>query len=243
MATKKKSATTPSKTSRKKTTTKKAVKETYIALVVDRSGSMRSVQTEALTGINEQIETIKKNAKKGGKTFVTCVQFNDSVDVLFDKKPSKELKKLTENDYIPGGLTAMYDGVHKAITSLKEVTSSSDDIGYLVVVISDGMENASREVTAPMLAKEIKELEATGKWTFTYMLSNQDLKVVTDKLGVSAGNIAAYSSTNIGTKDAFANIVKSTSSYFTRRVVGDTSTKDFYNTTTPEDEMTKKNDK
>jgi Mg-chelatase subunit ChlD len=207
---------------------KKAKKVTYVALVVDRSGSMGTVQQAAYTGINEQIKSLRDNASKGGDTFVTYVQFDNVIDLLFDKKPAKDLVDIRQDQYQPRGSTAMYDAVWTAIKRLKDGVTETADTGFLVVVISDGYENASREVTGTQLAAEIKLLEASGKWTFSYMLSNQDLKVVQQTLNLSIGNMASYVNTSTGTVDAFLRSADSTAQYLNTRSKGITAVKDFY---------------
>jgi hypothetical protein len=218
---------------------KKAKKVTYVALVVDRSGSMSTVAEAAFSGINEQLDTLKHQGDKGGDTFVTYIQFDSVIDLVFDKKPAKDLTPITRDQYIPRGSTAMYDAVYTAINRLKDGVKQTKDTGFLVVVISDGEENASREVTSQQLADEVKSLQATGKWTFAYMLSNQDLTTVREKLGLSANNMASYASTAMGTQSAFRNMAVNTANYMTLREQGTTSTMNFYTPDEPKTDETK----
>lgn len=199
-------------------------KLTYVALVIDRSGSMGSVMKEALAGINEQISSIKTNASKGGTTYVSLIEFDDVIDVVFANKLAADLQEVTE--YYPRNTTAMYDAVGRAITLLESCTETKDT-GYLVVVISDGMENASKEWNSVKLADKVKRLQATGKWTFAYMLSNVDLSLATN-LGVPLNNVRSYISTNIGTQEAMLSNSISTVNYLSSRASGLTMSTDFH---------------
>jgi uncharacterized protein YegL len=219
----------------KKRVSKKVKKQTYVAIVVDRSGSMSSVQKAAVSGINEQIKALRDNAEKGGDTRVTYIQFDSEIDTLYANRPASELKEILDSEFQPRGLTAMRDAVWTAINTLKaSVKEVTDDTAFLVVVISDGIENASRECTQEMLAKETKFLEATDKWTFTYLLSNQDIKLAEQMLGVRKGNIASYASTNVGTSRGFASMASNTANYLSSREVGMTYSANFYDNNRPE---------
>jgi hypothetical protein len=206
----------------------KPKKQTYIALVIDRSGSMSSVRDAAYGGINEQLNAIRMNATKGGKTFVTYIQFDNEIEKVYDQVPADTVKDIMYHQYEPRGSTSMLDAVGVAIDSFKNVTDTSDT-AYLLIVISDGEENSSQKETYASLAEKIKKLESTNKWTFTYMISNQDLSVVTDKLGASSGNVSAWTSTPTGTNQAFAISSNSSIKYMSNRASGTTSSKGFYN--------------
>jgi Mg-chelatase subunit ChlD len=215
-------------TTKRRAKSKKDKKVTYIAVVVDKSYSMQTVREAALSGINEQISAIKANADKGGETFVTMIEFNNVIEILFDKKKAADLLPLAPSEYVPSGTTAWYDAIYTAINRLRAGQKPTDDTAYLVVVISDGQENASRECTAGMLADEIQKLQATGKWTFTYMLSNVDPSQVQNTLGIPKGNIAQYNSDMKGTALAFSSMARSTSDYLGLRAVGVTGSDSFY---------------
>ena len=216
------------KRGRPKGSKNKAKKQTYIALVIDRSGSMNDVRNEAFSGINEQLNTIRLNAKKGGKTFVTYIQFDDQIDVVFDQTAAEKIQDITYSQYEPRGSTAMLDAIGHAIDGFQKTVTETSDTAYLLIVISDGYENASSKENYASLSEKIKKLEATGKWTFTYMLSNVDLEAMAKKLGSSAGNIVQFVSTGAGTKAAFTHSSNSSATYMSSRATGATSTPNFY---------------
>lgn len=207
---------------------KKKVKQiTRIAIVVDRSGSMRSIKDAAAAGLDEQLTTIKLNSDKSDETWVTLVRFDHEIDVVFNNKNAKDLETdLGANIVDPRGMTAMNDAVMKAINLLQEKKDTSGT-AYLIVVISDGMENSS-ETKSNVLSETIKKLETTGKWTFTFMLSNQDIRNVTSKLGVDFGNVAQFTSTTLDTKHAFGTVSTATANYLSTRSGGVLRSNVFY---------------
>lgn len=216
---------------KKKVTPKKASnKKTYVAIVVDRSGSMSSIHKQTVDGINEQFGVLRRDGNLGGTTEVTLVQFDDQIDIVFDGLNSDELQNWDMADFQPRGYTAMYDGIMRAINVLK-TKERTDDTAFLVCVISDGAENASKETSQVGLAFEIDALQKLGNWTFTYLLANNDIAQVSRNLNVPIANVAAFNSTGSYGAGAMAYTVNASnvSSYLSSRDAGLRSTITFYN--------------
>lgn len=198
---------------------KKKVKQvTRVALVVDRSGSMDSILEAARGGLKEQINAIKANADKSDETYVTLISFDGEIITHFDGQDAKNLNVDPSRIIIPRGSTAMNDAVMKAI-NLLESTEKTDGTGYLVVVISDGYENASKTPKG-QLSNRIKELEAQGNWTFTFMLANQDIHTFSKDMGINIGNSYAFAATNTGTAKGFTTMANATATYMQDRSFG-----------------------
>lgn len=178
-------------------------KTVQVAIVLDRSGSMEECRDETVSGFNEYVAETRKTARQEGlNARVTLVTFNDEVTPVYWSAPLDRLQPIDHASYVPGGTTAMLDAVGTTIDRL--VGDEPDAEGHaLVCIISDGLENASSEYTAPAIAKRIHHLQATGRWTFTYLGSNQDLAKVSADLGMPETNVAAYSSTPAGTHRAW----------------------------------------
>lgn len=190
------------------------VTTTHVAIILDKSGSMNSVRAETLSGFNEQVQTIKDSDK--GLTKVTLTTFNSEVETHYFEEGIENLKELELEDYQPRGGTAMLDAVGKTLERLKEETDFEDTENhrYLILIMSDGWENASKEYTYESIAETIQELqESRGNWTFTYMGSNQDLSELSERLAIPKGNMSFYTSDAEGTLDAFRSMSVSTMSY------------------------------
>lgn len=206
-------------------------KETFITLVLDRSGSMGTCRQAALDALNEQINSIKKHAKKGGKTYVSLLLFDDTIDIVFENVPAEDITPLELADYEMGGSTALRDAMVTAIETMEEKQSFKKNQGFLVILISDGQENSSGTPNGVLQAR-IKELEGTDRWTFTYMLDGHDWEQARSfaaATGVSLGNVSVYTSSPGGTDKASQVMRSSTVDYLASREEGVTSSKTFYN--------------
>ncbi len=212
----------------KKTKTNKL--KNRIAIILDRSGSMGSIRQEAVDAFNQQVEAIKKGSKDMD-TKVSLVTFSTFADEpTFFNKNVKNLKPLTLDQYVPDGMTAMYDAVGRTIDSLKALKEANDEnTSFLVVIISDGAENNSKQFNASAIAERVKALQDTKRWTFSYMGANQDLAAVSQTLGLHIGNTFSFS-THIPGSYSNANIKNgvATANYMNARSIGMTSMNNFY---------------
>lgn len=226
--------TTTKKASKKKTPKAvKSTKKTYVAIVLDRSGSMSSIHKQTVDGLNEQFAVLRRDADIAGEMEAILIQFDDKIETVFNGKPS-ELKNWEIKDFQPRGGTAMYDAVWAAINALKSKVET-DDTGFLVCVISDGGENASKEITQLTLSQEIKRLQDSGKWTFTYMLANQDIHQVSRALNVDVSNMASFQANAMSSSFAYTANSAAMGNYLTARSVGEKSVRSFYSNTALED--------
>jgi hypothetical protein len=94
----------------------------------------------------------------------------------------------------------------------------------LVNIISDGIENNSKQYTYGDVAEKISHLQSTGRWTFTYSGANQNLAIVTSKMNIPKGNTQSWARTGEGFTNATQDRKMSNNSYFKRlrrRVLSD----------------------
>lgn len=192
-----------------------------IAIILDRSTSMAVIHKEAVAMFNEQIRTIKEK-NEDMDTRVSLFTFSTVADepTVFNA-PVTELLELSETDYIPRGWTAMYDGIGMAIDRLSALPEASDkDCAFLVMIITDGEENQSKKYTGYTIADRIKLLQATGKWTFTFMGANVDVEKMSKSLNILKGNATAFTPTMDGMLSAASMNSSAIASYLNTRTIG-----------------------
>jgi uncharacterized protein YegL len=202
--------------------------KTRVAFVLDRSSSMGSCVDETIYGFNQQIDTIQKS-DNAENTLVSLWTFSchNKVKEVYVDQPVSHMQRLSKENYIPDGMTAMQDGVGDAITKLASLDDG--DTAFLVLVISDGAENDSRRYDAEKLATLVKQKQDTGKWTFVYIGANQDLSKVSASTGILRGNMTNYNSSPIGTKQMYTRASAATAQYLCARDAGETSVMDYWN--------------
>lgn len=150
---------------------------TEIVAIVDRSGSMDSVQDDAIGGFNTFLAEQQKS--KHGKCLMTYVQFDgQSIDTVHECKPIHEVPKLTRETFQPRGSTPLYDAIGTTIQvvgqRLSNIPEEKRPGNVVIVILTDGQENASREFHQGQIQKMVKEQTDKYDWTFIYLAQNID---------------------------------------------------------------------
>ena len=184
-----------------KTPTKTQV---YNLVILDKSGSMESIRTEAINGYNETLGSIKSTQLKFLDTqehFVSLAAFCDcGIDMIYDMTPIKDAEKLTREKYDPCCCTPLFDAIGKTVKTLKKKIADVEDAAVLVTIITDGYENSSKEWDAKGVSKLIEECKEDG-WMFSFIGAGEDvIKVATT---ISITNTMVWENTAEGTKKMF----------------------------------------
>lgn len=187
--------------------------DTHYLLILDRSGSMQSCWDSTISGLNEQLNTIRHLEEKypEQRYFVSLVVFDTEIETILEDEPISKVEDFDGTEFPPRMATALHDamgiGISNLKATLKKKDKETDSISTaLVVVMTDGWENASKEHNAKSIKEIIEELEETGAWTFSYMGANQDAVLAAQAYGIGAGNSVTYSSTSRGADTAFKTL-------------------------------------
>lgn len=167
-------------------------KKTIVAFLLDETGSMLEYKETTMSGYNEYLKTLQKDDGKINYLF-TLTKFNShKVEVVHDAVPVKDVPELTHETYDPGYTTPLYDAIGRTIKTTEEKLSKMrGKPSVLVVVMTDGLENASKEYNRDSAFKMISQKEKEG-WTFAYLGANQDAYAEGVKIGIPKGNILNY---------------------------------------------------
>lgn len=202
---------------------------THVAFILDRSGSMISIQAEIVQAFNEQVGLVAKESETM-PTKVYLNTFSTYVDppTLWAADP-KYLRPLEMADYSPSGSTAMLDAVVSVVDRLEEEVKPNDNV--LILTISDGQENNSR-TSYEAVAERVRRLQDGGHWTFTYLGSNQDLTEVAQRLNIPVGNMGNFEASPVGVKGASVVAQASVGGYYKGLHAGHTQVNSFYSNST-----------
>jgi len=209
----------------------------YVAFVIDRSGSMTSIKEKAISAFNEQLLTLRKESGADIRTLVTTTMFNDFVEPG-DVVPLSTVDELNENTYKPSGLTALFDAIGETTLKVaKRYRDDDSDAAVLFVIITDGLENASMTFNQDRIKSMVKELEATDRWSFTFLAANQNpLETAVGELGLQMGNVMQFQADNAGMVGATVDMSKGLSATYDARRAGHTQTSTFYSQIDVKDE-------
>jgi len=163
---------------------------TDITMVIDRSGSMDSIKTDAEGGMNSFVE---QQTQESGEALLTLVQFDTEYEFVRSGVPIKQVTAFT---LLPRGSTALLDAVGRAIheTGARLAAMNEADRPRLVVfvIVTDGQENSSREFKREKIREMIQHQQSVYNWQFTFLAANQDAFAEGASMGIAQDGIAAY---------------------------------------------------
>lgn len=181
---------------------------TDITVVLDKSGSMWDTIDSTLEGFNGFL-----NAQQAadGVARMSLYLFHNSVDRVHDAVPVDVVPNLTRRTYSPGGGTALYDAIYKAVREARTRCEGENTINQ-VVILTDGEENSSRLYTASDIKYLISDLSEKG-WQFIFLAANQDAILTAQTFGINQNHTMTYRSDAVGTRAVFNAMTRSTVAY------------------------------
>lgn len=172
---------------------------TEIIAITDRSGSMDRIKKDAIGGFDS---FIADQRTQPGNARVTSVIFDTAVETQYTALPISEVPSLVLE---PRGSTALYDAIGQTLSVHGErITKEAWAHLVIVVIITDGEENASREYTQARIKEMITHAQE-HEWKFVFLAANQDAFAAGASMGVSASTTMGYETTTIGTRSAYAS--------------------------------------
>ena len=172
-------------------------------IIVDESGSMCVIERQALAGINETIETVKKMQQlhPDMEQRISLLTFDSGHKTFkYDNVKADNVNTLSARDYNPRGGTPLYDAIGISIAKLNAQTSEKDNV--LVTIITDGEENCSEEYNLHMVKTLISKMKKQG-WTFTLIgTDNLDVEGMAGLMNID--NHLAFTQDEEGTRMMFA---------------------------------------
>ena len=154
-----------------------------LVFILDRSGSMSGLEKDTIEGFNSLIQ---KQRKEKGKCYVSCVLFDDVQEVIYDRVPVNEVKKMTQKQYYARGCTALLDAMGGAIHHIGNVHKySKEEIGKtLFIIITDGLENSSKRYTYVTIKQMVERQKEKYGWEFIFIGANMDVIQEANKFGI-----------------------------------------------------------
>ena len=187
---------------------------TQITFVLDRSGSMMMVASDTIGGFNS---FLAQQRTLPGRAEVTLVQFDHEYEIVYDGLPLEQVPDLTAETYKPRGSTALLDAIGRAVLTTESrigALSESERPGrVIVVVLTDGAENMSREFNADQVRGLVHRYLAKGDWDFVFLGADLSAVESARNLGVAAANSAVYAGSAVGTRQAFDTVSGAVGSY------------------------------
>lgn len=171
-----------------------------LVFILDRSGSMSGLEEQTIGGFNRLISE-QKEVK--GEAIVSTVLFDDAFEVIHNRLPIQRIESMTSKEYYVRGSTALLDAIGRSIVKIRHIHQKLDEEAKpektLFFIITDGMENASKEFDYTHIKDYIELQKEKYGWEFIFMGANIDAIKTAKKFGVDSNRAVQYHSDEQGT--------------------------------------------
>ena len=195
-------------------------KLTELIFILDRSGSMAGLEDDTMGGFNSMLD---KQKAIEGDVIVSTVLFDHDFDVLHHRVPLSSISPLTQNEYYVRGTTALLDAIGRSIQKIRHVhyllEATNVPQKVMFVIITDGMENASREYQFPHIKTMIEKAKKEHEWEFIFLGANIDAINVGQRFGMRKDRVANYHADKQGTTLNYEAISEAVTQYRRSRTI------------------------
>ena len=177
---------------------------TFYHIILDQSGSMSDCVNQTLKGLAEQRKEILAIANEfpEQEIRVGLTVFDHIVELKYSNLSVTELSRMNSFQYQPNGQTALLDAIGMSVAATQRLMANEGD-SAVIIILTDGYENASKEYSHKQIKELIQAKEETGKWSFTYLGATLDAVEIARSMNIKAKNSFAFEKKNMD-KDAFA---------------------------------------
>ena len=173
--------------------------KTEIAFILDRSGSMESMTSAAISGFNEflkaQQATVDDHGRPIPSTF-TLILFDHEYLPIHNRAPIHTAEPLTLETYQPRGNTALLDAIGRTIDYIGSELAATPEperpSKVIIAILTDGEENSSQHFTMADINQRITHQTEKYQWEFLFLAANQDAIATAANIGIGAHNSATF---------------------------------------------------
>lgn len=166
---------------------------TELVFILDRSGSMGGLETDTIGGYNAMLA---KQQAMEGECFMTTILFDDRYELLHDRIDIRGVSPISSKEYYVRGSTALLDAVGRTLRKIENVQAHTAEEfrseKVMVVIITDGYENASREFSQAQVKEMIASHKTKDQWEFVFLGANIDAVEVAGGFGIAADRAQTY---------------------------------------------------
>lgn len=195
---------------------------THITVLLDETGSMHPLRDETVASINGYFEDLKGKVQKGKPMRASLITFNSMKhQTVYEDTKIKDVPKLALDDYLPNHFTPLYDSLMRAIKTTD--TKLKDNDRALMVIVTDGQENASRDTSLREIQQAIAKRTEAGNWTFVYIGAHSDTWAEAASMGIPVANTVAIPHTSDALRSSSQRLSRATSGYYGSMAMGSSS--------------------
>lgn len=178
-----------------------------VVFILDRSGSMNGLEGDTIGGYNKFLQDQKLVP---GDANISTVLFDNVIEVIHDRVDIKAVKPITDKEYYVRGSTALFDAIGQTINHIGKCLSETDEdkrpSKVMFVIITDGMENSSREFSHPMIKSMIEHQKTKYSWDFFFLGANFDAENFSESISIHKDRSIQYENDSEGIQTLYGSM-------------------------------------
>lgn len=195
---------------------------TELVFILDKSGSMGGLVSDTIGGYNAMLE---KQQAVDGECHITTALFDDTYELLHDRIDIRAVRPITTNEYFVGGSTALLDAIGMTIQKIanaqKHTAEEYRAEKVIFIIITDGLENASRSYSSDMIKSLIERQKTKYGWEFIFLGANIDSVRTARNIGIQQDRAVDYVADSEGVKLKYATMNNAVAEFREKATISD----------------------
>lgn len=195
---------------------------TELVFILDKSGSMGGLVSDTIGGYNAMLE---KQQAVDGECHITTALFDDTYELLHDRIDIRAVRPITTNEYFVGGSTALLDAIGMTIQKIanaqKHTAEEYRAEKVIFIIITDGLENASRSYSSDMVKALIERQKTIYGWEFIFLGANIDSVRTARNIGIQPDRAVDYVADSAGVKLKYAAMNNAVAEFREKAMISD----------------------
>lgn len=162
----------------------------YVYIVLDRSGSMMDCRDETISTLNEYLTSLRSDKKIAARVSLSTFD-SEGIDLIRNEAPVLSCEPLRGDEFEPRALTPLFDAVGRAVSKIEQAEKQTDE-RVALVILTDGLENASVEFNAQSLKKLLEDKQVKDDWLVLYLGADHDAWSQGARMGLSAAHTVQF---------------------------------------------------
>ncbi len=179
-----------------------------VGFLLDNTGSMMTRRDEAIQGFNKYVKDLQEVSNEDYRLMLVTFNSERTKMVTDGLAPVRQVQPLSLDTYVPAGFTPLLDATAAIIRDLESRGASRRT---LVVILTDGEENYSKEYDFKELGELVTKKQDVDGWSFIFLGADMDAWQIGARMGISIANTVAYTGSAMG--QTIGNLSAGTQNY------------------------------
>lgn len=171
-------------------------KRLHAHILLDRSGSMEECRDATISAINEYVGTLHADPAVSARISLTLFD-SEGIDLLHDRAKPRDVPRLTRQSFVPRGMTPLNDAIGRTVAEIARTPPRPDE-RVAFVILTDGLENASKEYSREAVRRLLESVQKDRNWLVIYLGANQDAFAEGAARGMAAATTMDFDTQRVG---------------------------------------------